>query len=100
MVQPQLAADRTQRHALDTQLLDRGEPFAGAYRQSTFPPAGIEHAVRHGQRCVRHQCRGLDFGQLRLGQAGAVCDDGGFDGFAEVLPQMEAIGDLDRVWCA
>jgi hypothetical protein len=79
-------------------------PLASARHQPTFSATGVEHPVRHrqlrhGRRRVRHyrysfRRRGLGF---RFTQADAVRDDRGFHRFAEVLPEVEAIRDLDRV---
>jgi hypothetical protein len=65
-------------------------------RSANFP--GRLRCRLAGRPCGQHRVAGSFRG--RLGQAAAVGGDALLDGLGEVLPQMEPVGDLDRLRCA
>jgi hypothetical protein len=67
--------------------------------QLVLEPCPLGELPRWLMLAVRRQGRGgvvAGNGDGRLGQAAPVGGDAGLDGPGEVLPQVEAAGDLDR----
>jgi hypothetical protein len=86
------------------QAVDRGAAVAGAGYQAPFPAADIWQPFGLGRR---RALPGTGRGAAavlgcagRARQAAAVGSDRFLDVFTQVVPQMPAISDLDRVWCA
>jgi hypothetical protein len=97
-----VALDGVQSPAKVAGDLPQPAPF-GAQRvdQLVLAPGALgEPPGRVRARGIRRG-RGIVFrsGEDGLGQAGAVGGDALLDGLGEVLPQVEAVGDLDRVRC-
>lgn len=97
-VQAEPPADLGPRRAVGQQLLDVAVAFLGAGHQADL--LARQHRGWVGQR----RC-GIRLGRRSgltglggwLGQVATVGDDGDLDGFAEVVKDVPAIGDWDRV---
>jgi hypothetical protein len=93
-------ADLSLRAAGVGQGPDVGVAFAGAHREGTLPAALVHEPVGRNQGCGLASC--VLFSVPGLGPAGgveqapAMPGDGLVGIFAQVVPQMPAIGDLDR----
>jgi hypothetical protein len=76
-------------------------PLPGADRDAILPvlrcPGASEHRLNNGQGHLGGRIRG---GGVQVTKVMAVLGDGPFDGLAEVVPQVPAVGDLDRLGCA
>jgi hypothetical protein len=89
----QVRGDGPNAVALAEQVVHQSVVGAGAFGETSRRLRGcrgVQFALLAGAR----------FGRGGRGQAAAVADDAAFDRLAEVLPQMESVGDLDCVGCA
>ena len=90
----QVAGDLPQAAALGEQAMDGRVVSAGA--------VGVlarRIRPRGGRRPRRRGLRGGGRRGIWFVEAGAVRGGAPFDGLGEVLPQVEPVGDLDRLWC-
>jgi len=116
--QLELPADLGQRGTVGQQLLHCGVALAGAHDQLPFATAYVERPVRlSGRGCwfwvcgwfsvtgglrpgTRNRAGGLGgFGGHRGPYAGVMRGDGLVHGFADVVPDVPSVGDLDCIWC-
>jgi hypothetical protein len=95
-----VAGYRPQILALSQKRMDGGMTLAGAHRDPILSEAFL-HQLAHKTRGQLH--RGWvcwRFGLPEGTQVNAVLGNGALDCFAEVVPQVPAVGDLDGAGCA
>ncbi|MGW4094529.1 hypothetical protein [Nocardia sp. NPDC004750] len=98
--QAQSGTDGPDGFAFGQQRVNLDVAFPGAYRDAVVALRRVDRPAPHGGGNL------TDLGELllvamfdRCAEMGPVPGNGALDGFAEVVPELPAIRDLDRIGC-